>query len=387
MELYGIVTDVSKKNFDVYANMELSNGHKINAKVPDKTLPGDMFKVKFVETGIEVKPFNVFSKKKIHSVKYGFVNEVNSNDGKTFGIREVVNGKILGSHEAGHCSSSTTGTMTGYGISNYDFYDETGKYTKALNTTGVEGNRIYGSNLLLGLSAEFFVEKVYNTEYVEMTEEELKKNISKGINENDFLINTVGIGGMLLLMGSYVYKITGSGSGAFAKFLAMQTVSPKGKPLQISLESLRERVEKIIPINTVKEFEIYLTSDEDSKDSDITSTDITIKLFGVSYKINSVKINHSEGIVEFYSKKHVEADEIKIHSNKYIFDIKELNFPHPFYINKDSGKMVIANQDLTIAATDLVLSVNSLKSLGKDNIILQVGKKGLLVDYSGTSNL
>lgn len=389
MTYYGIVADIAKNDEDktFVAKIILSNGNEISAKVSKALDIGDTVEVTFNGQDLTIKLANLYETTKKHSAKYGFLGEKNTG-GKPFAIRETENSHYIGNVEAGHCSSSPSATITGYGITNYDYYDDTSKITKAINYTGIEGNVIVGTSLAKGFTFKAYIEKITDFSFLEIDDEQMKNDLVSQVSLNPFLINTIGVHGFLYLLASDIYKIELSGKGSLSQFLNLQPIQVKGQKLEVDLYNLANRLDENIDIS--KAFEGYMFLQPDNVNSTQVNTDyepIKITLFGKKYLVLEVKIHTTNKIYHYYNEVKYDSAVTSFRARDYKLDIDNLYFTRGFFINPDTNKFTINNEQLTMNASHLTANVKSLKTFAVDEIRFQVGTKGILIDMNGASNI
>lgn len=396
----GVVEEIKNDSEDgrMIATIEMSDGERVALRTSADISEGDVVEIVNVRNGYEIKAVEYFDKEKIHSPKYGFTYEKDSVDGNPFYIPEIADGKVYGQLSRGYLASSYSGAMIGFGITNYTYYDDTTKYTKSLNRVGIEGNKVYGESLAKGISASFYLASLDTDKYIKSTTDKMRKAVTKAINNIPFLVNTIGIHGFLYVASSTIYKIEASGKGCLSNFISINDIElVNNEVLHSNLEPIRAYVSNYIDLSDVISFEMLLyPADTSSSSGSATATskgnslavELNIILFNKNYMINSLIINHKEGVFQ-YTRNNIQT------SNKYKFDTdsmelitNNIDIPKPFYLNKDTGQLTVINEEqLRVSIKNLKFAVTEFDIVGTDKITLEVDGKGLLVDMAGTSHL
>lgn len=388
MTLYGLVTKVSKgdKISDgIIATITLSNERVVHVNTNLHIKPGDIVNVLVTHNSIEVLPVQEYDETKVYSARYGYLTDKDNPTGDAFHVLEVVNGKRLGNIAFGHTSVSNAAAMVGYGITNYDYYDEVGKITKALNSSGIEGNKIWGTSLSKGFSLSFFINTLEKDTYLKMDGDELHKALKQGIDDFKFLINTIGTQGLLFALGSSFYKIEGSGKGTLSKLLSLKDMKFNKQNIKNDFSSILNKIKENISIKDALEFTIYLSKkpSNNSKKSNI----LTVTIFGIQYEISEIKV-HSKAQVYHYAGDYIyEGDTYKIKATNLKLNIDNLFFSKGIFVNPKTNNFSINNNILNVNMLNVINNITSVSTIAKDEIKLQVGQRGIKIDVTGSSNI
>jgi len=388
-----IVKEVNKDTSSgmMIATVETSDGETVHVRTSADIHQGDVIEVESNIRGNTVMPVNFFNVQKVHSPKYGFTNKQPSANGDPFYVPEIADGKTFGEISRGHCSASASGIMTGYGITNYTYYDDTTKYSKALNRVGIEGNKVYGESLTKGLSACFYLSSLDTQKYLEMPMKDLQKALKVSFYDISYLIDLIGVHGFLYLISSTIYKIEGSGHNSFSKFLAIRDINiTDSDTIYSTLEPLRAYISNYVDLSTVIDYQISLYPDEGqtTQKSDGLAVDLKIRLFNKDYMVNAITLSHRDGIFQYSRNMQQNSNQYSFDTDKVKLVTNDIKIPKPFYLNADTNQLTIINEkQLRFSIKDIKFSVNQLEILGTSKIILQVDKKGMLIDMTGTSHI
>ena len=388
MIYYGLVlkTEKSKDVDTLFATVLLSSGKEVVVKTNLKTKAGDVINISMDAEGVKAEPVNTYDTKKSFSARYGFLSKKKSDDGKPFSVMEMEGGKIIGNIAHGHCSFSKQGSMIGYGITNFDYFDEIGKITKSLNYTGIEGNVVWGSSLVKGNSLKFSINKLLTQEYITMSGDEIKNSIKKAVDSMKFLIDTIGVHGIMYILGASIYKIEGSGDKILSNILSLSEIKFGDKKIKNNFSSVLNHIKDKISISDSLDFVIFLSEDDGEKDSSSTKK-LSVTLFDKKYIVSEIKIHSSDKVYHYVNSMLYDGETYEIDATDLIWAIDNLKIRKGIYINPNSNTVSINNDKLTLNAFNLVNNVKSLASIAQDTITLKVGQKGLKIDITGTSNI
>ena len=394
MKYYGLVIKVekSKDKNSIYATIVLSTGKKVIAKTNMKTKIEDVVQVSITPKGVSAEPITTYSKKKHFSARYGFLDVRDTTDGKPFSIMEMEGGKEIGNIAYGHVGLSKEGIILGYGISNFDYFDKIGKISKSLNYTGIEGNVIWGSSLEKGNSLKFSVNKILHSQYIKMSGDKLNSALEKSKDSLKFLIDVIGTHGLLYVFSSSIYKIEGSGTKMLSNLLSLSKIEFGSDNIDNNLSSILQHISTKIDVSSVIDFVIFLTKEDDKKNSDGTDgkTDtkkISITLFNNKYTISEIKVHTPKKVYHYVKSMYYDGSEYRIDANDLIWSITNLKIKKGIYINPDDNKFSINNKSLTMNAFKLISNITSSDTIASDTINLKVGQKGIKIDVTGASNI
>ena len=389
MTYYGLVTDVSKNKdtSEIYATIYLSTGKKIVVKSNFKTKPKDIVKVLMGTEGIEIEPISNHDEQKYFSARYGFLSTQKAKDGKPFSILEMSGGKTVGNIAHGHMGLSKQASMIGYGITNFNYFDETGKISKAINSAGIEGNVVWGTSLEKGNSLRFSISELTDHSYITMESDDLKKALKNIADSAKFLIDTIGAHGLLYIAGSSIYKIEGSGKKMLSNILSLDEIKFNNKTLKNSFSSLLQHINDKISIGDSLDFVIFLTKSGNGDNGTTNTKKITIKLFNKKYDVSEVKIHTVNKVYHYVNSMYYDGEEYHIDATDLIWAITNLKIKNGIYINPGNNKVSINNESLTMNAFKLINNITSSETIAQDKITLKVGQKGIKVDIAGASNI
>ena len=396
----GVVTNLLKSddNTSIIAEVSLANGSIISMKVGGDVSVGDYFNVNVTPNGVKLEPTAIYDKNTSYSVRFGAIDSKDLESTSPFSIYEVGDKTRIGTQEGGHCSSSNKAVMVGHGITNYQYFDEIGGVTKILHSSGIEGNMIFGSSLEDGLSIRFYIEQVKDPDALEISPDDFLKSLQSA-SVNEFLINTIGTQGMLFSTISSIYKIEGSGNSTLSEFLSIQDFNVSDKTFKTNLSPLYNKIVDNLSILDTTDFVIHISEIEDNNSglgkansgsaskNKVDDKIIKIVLFGTEYKVNEIKINSKGNIYHYVDNLLYENNSYKIIAKDLILRVDNLVFEKGIFINPGNNNLFILNDKLTINALEIDYNLDSLKAFAKDEIKLQVGGKGIKIDYTGSSNL
>lgn len=366
-------------------NTTMTLGVSLNHEV------GDIIRVKKQVSGeYVVLEVDGHMQAKNFSPRYGYVEIQPSNKREAINIAEFKSSDITGNTTYGYTAASKEGAMIGYGMANYVFLDDAGYVKKAINSAEINGNKISGNNLSSGNGLSIYLDGVDDLKFMNADSEPILSSLNDNIDNNSFLLNLIGMSGILYAASGSVYKIEGSGTGTLSELLSLNKFPIKLGDETFNLESnftnLLERLKNNLNIEHTVEFSMYLYEHSNKEKLD-DSKQILIKFLGRNYIVSEVEAHSIDSTYHYANNITCETNTRAFIDTNFILDIKNLIINKGIFINPVSKQISINNDELTLNALKLKSNVTSSETLATDEIILKVGQKGLKIDLNGTANI